>query len=101
MMNPVDEAILEGLLENRIYSVESSRFLVDRVHPRPRWTELKFAEMWAVVQHLRRYFGVPRLSDVRSTWALNLDPHTDLNRFDVSNRCEQYLQYEIQKNMTE
>ena len=65
MMNPVDEAILEGLLENRIYSVESSRFLVDRVHPRPRWTELKFAEMWAVVQHLRCYFGVPRLSDVR------------------------------------
>ena len=100
-MNPIDEAILEGLLENRIYSIESTRFLVDRVHPRSCWTDLKFAEMWTVVQHLRRYFGLSGLQYVRSGWAGSLEPHMELNHFEVSTRCEQFLQYELQKNMTE
>ena len=100
-MNPIDEAILEGLLENRIYSIESSRFLVDRVHPRSCWTDLKFAEMWTVVQHLRRCFGLSGFWNVRSRWAASMEPHTELNHFAVSACCEQYLQYELQKNMTE
>lgn len=100
-MNPIDEAILEGLLENRIYSIESSRFIVDRVHSRPCWTELKFAEMWAVVQNLHWYFGQRGLQYVRSGWAGSLEPHMELNCFKVSDCCEQYLQYELQKNMTE
>ena len=45
-MNPIDEAILEGLLESRIYAIESNRFLIDGLHRRPFWTEQKFGETW-------------------------------------------------------
>ena len=101
MMNAIDEAILEGLLENRIYSIESSRFLVESFHPRPRLTELKFAEIWTAIQLSHRYFGSGYLWHVRSAWAADMEPHSELNHFDVSTCCERYLQYELQKNMTE
>lgn len=100
-MNPIDEAILEGLLESRIYAIQSNRFLIDGLHRRPFWTEQKFGETWKIAQLYHRYFGLYRLRHVRSAWALTLDPHAELDAFCVSARCEQYLQYELQKNMTE
>lgn len=100
-MNPIDEAILEGLLESRIYSIQSTRFYVDRIHPRPLWTERKFGEVWAAVQYAAFRFGLHGLRHIRSSRAFFLDPHSELEHFDVSTRCELYLQYELQKNMTE
>lgn len=100
-MNPIDEAILEGLLENRIYAIESKRFFTESFHPLPCWTELKFAEMWTRVQHSHQNFGTHPNRHLRSAWAADMEPHRELNHFEVSTRCEQYLQYELQKNMTE
>ena len=45
-------------LENRIYSIESSRFLVDCVHPRPLCAERKFGEVWTTVQRASFCFGL-------------------------------------------
>lgn len=100
-MHPVDDAILEGLLENRLYSLQSTRFYLDRVHPRPLWTERKFGEAWTVRQRVSGCFGMDRLRFPRSTWAAYLEAHTELERFCVSTFCEQALQNELQKNMTE
>ncbi len=100
-MHPVDDAIREDLLERRLYSIQSTRFYVDRVHPRPLWTERKFGEAWSVRQCVRRRFGMDRLRFLRSTWAAYLEPHTELERFCISDFCEQVLQNELQKNMTE
>ena len=100
-MNPIDDAILEGLLESRIYAIESNRFLIDGLHHGPCWTEQKFGDLWNVVQISHRYFGSRLLRSVRSAWALDMEPHSELKLFCVSACCEQYLQYEIQKNMTE
>ena len=100
-MNQIDDAILEGLLENRIYAIESKRFLTECFHPRPCWTELKFGEMWFHVQFSKGHFGTHVNRQIRSSWAAYMDPNRELHLFDVSTRCEIYLQYEMQKNMTE
>ena len=100
-MNPIDEAILEGLLENRIYAIESNRFLIDGLHHRPCWTERKFGEMWKIYELSHRHFGMHAVRYVRSGWAMVTDSHKELECFDVSTCCERYLQYELQKNMTE
>ena len=100
-MNPIDDAILEGLLENRIYAIESNRILLETLGPGICWSNLEFREKWSAIQFCRRRFGLYAIRHVRSGWAVVTDPHRELDRFAVSSYCEQYLQYELQKNMTE
>lgn len=100
-MNRIDEAILEGLLESRIYSVSSGRFYTFLYHPRPCNSEVKFGEMWTVVQFKHSRFGLTFYLDKRSSWGTYFEKNRALEKFEVTNFIEYYLQNEMQKNMTE
>ena len=95
-MDPIDEAIMEGLLESRIYATESKRFLADGFHP-PCWTKRKFSETWRVLQLSHRSFELYAVRHVHNGWVMVTNPNNKLNCFFVSAYCEQYLKYELQK----
>lgn len=100
-MHPIDEAILEGLMESRIYSVSSNQFYLNLYHPKPRWTEIKFGDMWTVIQRSCLHLGYPFCTGIRSSWALSFEKNKALEEFFVTTVIDCYLQHEVQKNMTE
>lgn len=100
-MNTIDDAIHEGLLERRIYCVESGKFYINLVHPIPKHIDCKFAEQWFVIQATTMYYGKNHLFADRDVWGMIFEPHRELEKFYVTDFCENILQNEIQKKMTE
>ena len=98
-MNPIDDAVREGLLESWIYAADTMERLTDTRDSLFRH-DPKYEQIWRIHQADMHSFGKGYILSIRDPVYL-LETHKELYTWNTCFFFRSVLAHEIQKNMTE